>query len=213
MKTHRRCRPWCQLLLLTLLFLFSSGFPVYRVRRLMIISHLWRSRASSFSACIFVKSCSTQFIQVFLGLPLGLLPSTSIQNTLPSSSVLDLLATCPYHLNLLTLITLITSDNSHLRSNSSLLTLSAKLVQVIIRIILPSQLRIVISRFCVSGHVSEVYRNAERIHKSYTAALFLRGMLLFRNKPDNSLHFDQAMATPIFTVLSAPPSGPNMSPR
>ena len=108
-----------------LLFLFSLCCPGYRVKRLMTISHLWRSRASSVSACIFVKSCSTHFIQVFFGLTLGLLPSTSIQNTLPSSSVIDLLATYPYLLNVLTLIILITSDNS------SLLTQSAKLVPVI----------------------------------------------------------------------------------
>ena len=77
----------------TLLFLLTSSCPGHEVRRLMNCSQLWRSSASSLVALTLQRSCSTQFIHVFFGLPGRLLTATSILNTLPNASVLLLLAT------------------------------------------------------------------------------------------------------------------------
>ena len=164
--------------LLLLLFLLTSSCPSYEVRRLMTCSQFWRSSASSLVALILQRSCSTQFIHVFFGLPGGLLPSTSILNTLPNASVFPLLATWPYHLNLRTLITFRTSVSPHLCNSSLLGTLSRSVTPAICLIILLSQLLIVDSRLCISGHVSEAYSSTDHMQASYTAALFLRGIYI-----------------------------------
>ena len=90
-----------------------------------------------------------------------------------SFSVLDFLATCPYHLNLLTLTRLISFDCSHPRSSLSLLTLSVKLVPVIISVIHLSQFLFVVARLCTYAHVSVAYRGVERTHETYIVSPYL----------------------------------------
>ena len=75
--------------LLTYLSLLRQLFPVSGIRRAVALLHLSRSRAVSSVMLRTLMSSFTLSIQLFLGLPLGLLPSTIqsliVANTSPSS--------------------------------------------------------------------------------------------------------------------------------
>ena len=59
----------------------------------------------------------------FFGLPLGRLLGTSMSRTIAKALPSSLLCTCPYHLNLLALITLLIWVRQHLSAISSLVVL------------------------------------------------------------------------------------------
>ena len=155
-----------------LTFLLTSSWPGHEVRRLVFCSRLLRSSASSLVAMILHRSRSTQFILVSYGLRGVLFSATSILNTLPNISVLLLLATRPYHLNLRTLISFRTSVSSHLCNISLLGILSRTLTPAINLIIILSQLLTVDSRFCIS----EAYSRLDHMQASYIyCSFFLEG--------------------------------------
>jgi len=94
--------------------------------------HLLQSMASSlFNQCA-LQSFSTISLQVFFGLPLGLVPSTSYSIHLFTQSLSSFRNTCPYNHNLFCCSTEIMSSNTSLPLNSLLGTPSCNFTPHII---------------------------------------------------------------------------------
>ena len=83
----------------TYLSLVRHFFPVSGVRRAMRLLHLLRSRAVSSVMLRTLMSSFTLSIQVFRGLPFGLLPSTVQSLTVANASPSSLHITWPYYLS------------------------------------------------------------------------------------------------------------------
>jgi len=86
--------------------------------------HLPRSMASSLFTPRALQSFCTISVQVFFGLPFGLIPSTSYSVHFFTQLLSSFRSTCPYHRNLFCCSTEIMSSNSSLPLNSLLGTLS-----------------------------------------------------------------------------------------
>jgi len=84
--------------------------------------HLARSMASSLFNPRALQSFSTISLQVFFGVPLGLVPSTSYSTHFFTQSLSSFRSTCPYHRNLFCCSTEIMSSNSSLPLKSQLFT-------------------------------------------------------------------------------------------
>jgi len=78
-----------------------------------------RSMASSIFNPRALQSFSTISLQVFFGLPLGLVPSTSYSIHFFTQSLSSFHSTCPYHHNLFRCSTEIMDSNSSLPLNST----------------------------------------------------------------------------------------------
>jgi len=116
--------------------------------------HLLRSMASSLFNPHALQSFSTISLQVFFGLPLALVPSTSYSIHFFTQSLSSFRNTCPYHRNLFCCSTEIISSNPSLPVNSLLGTLSCNFIPHIHLTILISALWSATSFSFLTGLVS-----------------------------------------------------------
>ena len=158
-------------------------------------------------------SSSMHLLQLFFGLPTGLLPGTSIFIALLTALSSPLLFTWPNHLNLFLLNLLSMSSRSHLLSPSSLGTLSCHLTPAMYLNILLSVVLIISRNPTVKGHVSERYNRTGLMHASYTLARCLKGTPRLTKRLDISFHFNQDAEILPLTATSTPLSHSSSSPR
>ena len=129
---------------------------LYGVGRAMEYRH---SSVFSVVSCSIPRSSissSIHLFQLFVCLPTGFLPGTSILITLPMALSSLLLFTWPNHLNLFLLNLLSMSSRSHILSTSSLGTPSSHLTPAMYLNILLSAVPIISCNPTVKGHVSEL---------------------------------------------------------
>ena len=159
------------------------------------------------------KSVLITYCHVFLGLPLGFVLETTISLHLLIQLSPFILSKWPNHLNLLAWITSLMLWMPSLLLSSSELFLSFKLVLHIQRIILISFLSKRSRSSSFTAHVSLLYNITLLTQASYNLPLTWSDNTLLVNKDSNSLNFLQAVPTLVMTLLSTPPSLPNISPK
>ena len=110
----------------------SLGFTLYHCYLLFFLPISWFYGYNNFMALnsllcadVPLRNCSINqsTLQVFLGLPLGLVPSTSYSIHFFTQSLSSFCSTCPYHHNLFHCSTEIMSSNSSLRAIKSTIKL------------------------------------------------------------------------------------------
>ena len=137
-----------------LLFPFNVFWTHFlEVRRLMTVRHWSLLRACSSCKFRLARSSCIFFFQVFLGLPGGRRPGTSISRVFHKISAWSLLTTCPNHPSLLPLSTAPNSLTPHLPATYKLLTRSLQVTPIYHSIFLSQPSNILVS-LPVSAYVS-----------------------------------------------------------
>ena len=136
--------------------LWSSIIPIFFL-------HLLRHTASSVFNPRALQSFSTISLQVFFGLPLGLVPPTLYSIHFFTQSLSSFRSTCPYHRNLFRCSTEIMSSNWSLPLNSLLGTLSCNFTPHIHLTILISALWSATSFSFLTGQVSQAHKYMEML--------------------------------------------------
>src|SRR5579863_4451071 len=171
----------------------------------MPLRHTPRSRASSLLRCNLSMSSLTHSIQVFLPLPLSLLPATTKSLHFDTHSSAPLRFTCPNHLNLPRLTRSATLIIFKLSSSSCDLFLSFSVTPHIHLTIILSVLSSCCTLATFRGHVSLPYTITLCTHVLYIFPFIFNDIPLTVRIGASSLNFPQAHFTLVLTASSAPP--------
>ena len=141
--------------LFTLFFPSNVFWTHFReVRWLMTVHHWSLFRACSTCKFRLASSSCIFFLQVFLGLPDGRYPSTSISWVFPKIYTSSLITTCQNHPSLLPLSPAPNSLTPHLPATSKLLTRSLQVTPAIYLSIFLSQPSNILVSLPSNAHVS-----------------------------------------------------------
>ena len=152
-------------------------------------------------------------LHLFLGLPLGLLPSTSLFITAFIGFMSSILVRWPYHRSLISLTFSMMSFTPSSLLMLTLLSLSLKVTPFILLSILISVDSSILSSFLPTVQVSAPYSNTGLITVRYILTFNLLGIFLSLMTPDSSLHLAHAAVTLALTAASVPPLSLKVTPR
>jgi len=154
-----------------------------------------------------------QSLQVFFGLPRGLLPSALYSIHFFTQSLSSFRSTCPYHRNLFRCSTEMMSSNSSLRISSLLGTLSCNFTPHIYLTILISAVWSATSFSFLTSQVSLPCNILLRTQLLYNLPLTINDISLLVSNGTNCLNLFHPIQILVSTAALASPSTLNMSPK